>query len=59
MCGVGGVATGTLELTVGSEKSLLRTGDAAVYQADLPHAYRNLGNAEALLYVVIGYASGG
>ncbi len=49
------VATGTLELIVGTEKTLLGTGDAAVYQADLPHAYRNLGNAEALLYVVIGY----
>jgi quercetin dioxygenase-like cupin family protein len=53
------VATGTLELTVGREKTLLRTGDAAVYQADQPHAYRNLGNAEALLYVVIGYRSRG
>jgi transcriptional regulator with XRE-family HTH domain len=50
------VAAGTLELTVGGEQCVLATGDAAVYQADMPHAYRNMGNAEALLYVVIGYA---
>jgi mannose-6-phosphate isomerase-like protein (cupin superfamily) len=32
-----------LELTINSEKHLLRAGDSFYFPSDLPHAYRNPG----------------
>jgi transcriptional regulator with XRE-family HTH domain len=49
------VATGSLELTVGGDRALLVQGDAILFQADVPHTYRNPGNGEAILYLVMTY----
>jgi quercetin dioxygenase-like cupin family protein len=35
---------------------VLRTGDAIVFEADSPHVYRNAGEGEALMYLVMTYA---
>jgi transcriptional regulator with XRE-family HTH domain len=40
---VGFVVEGQLELTINSEKHLLRAGDSFYFPSDLPHAYRNPG----------------
>jgi transcriptional regulator with XRE-family HTH domain len=50
------VSAGQVEIEVGAERSALSPGDALVFQADVPHAYRNGGGAEALLYLVMTYA---
>lgn len=49
------VAAGSLELTIGGERAILVQGDAILFQADVPHTYRNPGNAEAVLYLVMTY----
>jgi transcriptional regulator with XRE-family HTH domain len=49
------VANGSLEITIGGERALLVQGDAILFQADVPHTYRNPGNAEAILYLVMTY----
>lgn len=50
------VTTGTLEMTVGSSRYLLSTGDAILFEADVPHRYRNPANSEAVMYLVMTYA---
>ncbi len=49
------VATGSLELTIGGEVALLVQGDAILFQADVPHSYRNPGTGETILYLVMTY----
>jgi transcriptional regulator with XRE-family HTH domain len=49
------VTTGTLEMTVGAERHMLSTGDAIMFEADVPHAYRNPGETELLMYLVMTY----
>lgn len=49
------VTTGTLEMTVAGERHLLATGDAILFEADVPHQYRNPGNTELLMYLVMTY----
>ena len=34
----------------------LRAGDAILFVADVPHTYRNVGAAEAVMYLVMTYA---
>jgi len=51
------VTSGTLELTVNGERHRLETGDAILFEADVPHAYRNLGTATAILYLVMTYTN--
>lgn len=46
---------GRLEIVVGSESRILEPGDAVFFAADCPHAYRNLSNETALLYLVMTY----
>jgi quercetin dioxygenase-like cupin family protein len=42
---------------VGSEKpQTLAEGDAVLFEADVPHVYRNLVASEAVLYLVMTYA---
>lgn len=48
----GSVAVGTS----GEPPVVLSAGDAVVFDADVPHSYRNLGNEEAVLYLVMTYA---
>ncbi|HEY5961039.1 MAG TPA: XRE family transcriptional regulator, partial [Polyangiaceae bacterium] len=50
------VAKGSLEVTAGGEPTLLATGDALIFRADLPHRYHNPGSSEAIVYMVITYA---
>jgi quercetin dioxygenase-like cupin family protein len=51
------VNAGALELTVGSERRVLGPGDAVIFEADVPHVYRNPEEGkEALMYLVMTYA---
>ncbi len=50
------VAKGTVEITAGREPpNALAEGDAIVFEADVPHSYRNVGSSEAVLYLVMTY----
>lgn len=51
------VAKGIVEITAGAEKPLtLAEGDAILFEADVPHIYKNLSADEAVLYLVMTYA---
>ena len=50
------VAKGSVEIVVGAETHELDAGDAILFEADQPHVYRNVGNSEAVLYLVMTYA---
>lgn len=50
------VARGTVEIVAGSERPVtLSEGDAILFEADVPHSYRNLGAEEAVIYLVMRY----
>ncbi len=49
------VSKGTVEIGVGTEHHVLETGDAILFEADVPHHYRNVGQIEALMYLVMTY----
>lgn len=50
------VAKGLIEIVVGREPPVqLDEGDAIDFLADVPHSYRNLGTAPAVLYLVMSY----
>jgi quercetin dioxygenase-like cupin family protein len=50
------VVRGTVEITLGHERpATLSEGDAILFEADVPHSYRNLTSAEAVLYLVMTY----
>ena len=49
------VASGSLELTVDSERFHLKEGDAIHFVADVPHEYRNPGLVETHMYLVMTY----
>ncbi|MBM4281351.1 MAG: helix-turn-helix domain-containing protein [Deltaproteobacteria bacterium] len=51
------VASGRLELKIGSETLQLHKGDAVNFAADQPHSYVNLGSEECWLYLVMNYAT--
>lgn len=50
------VTTGALEMVVGGERHKLAAGDAILFEADVPHAYRNPGEVETRMYLVMTYA---
>jgi len=50
------VASGGLEISFAQRTHRLATGDAIQFEADLPHAYTNTGEAEAVMYLVMTYA---
>jgi transcriptional regulator with XRE-family HTH domain len=50
------VTNGCLEMRVGDVRHLLATGDAILFEADVPHEYRNPGDTEAVIYLVMTYA---
>ncbi len=50
------VSRGEVELEVGGRREALDTGDAIVFEADVPHVYRNRGHGEAVMYLVMTYA---
>ncbi|MCS3451237.1 MULTISPECIES: helix-turn-helix domain-containing protein [Bradyrhizobium] len=50
------VAKGVVEITAGLDKpQTLAEGDAILFEADVPHVYRNLVASEAVLYLVMTY----
>lgn len=51
------VFQGTVELCLGEETHLLSLGDSLRFRADQPHAYRNVGEGEAALSMLIYYAN--
>jgi len=51
------VNTGCVEVEVDGVAHRLEAGDAIRFRADVPHAYRNPGAAEALAYLVMTYAT--
>lgn len=54
------IAEGSVEITVGRESpERLEKGDAIDFLADVPHSYRNLGDAPAALFLVISYSEPG
>jgi transcriptional regulator with XRE-family HTH domain len=50
------VARGTVEIEVQGKKELLSTGDAMVFEADVPHVYRSKADGESVMYLVMTYA---
>ncbi len=50
------VHAGRCELSVEGEKFMLDTGDAVIFEADVPHVYRNPDAKEARMYLVMTYA---
>lgn len=50
------VTTGTIEIDVAGDTHRLETGDSILFEADTPHAYRNAGKSEAVMYLVMTYA---
>lgn len=50
------VVEGDVEIVVAGEATSLSKGDAIVFEADVPHAYKNKGAREALMYLVMTYA---
>ncbi|WP_044239825.1 helix-turn-helix domain-containing protein [Chondromyces apiculatus] len=50
------VHEGSVEISVGSERQRLDPGDAILFEADVPHSYRNAGAGEAVMYLVMTYA---
>lgn len=50
------LSAGAVEITVGTTAYRLETGDAILFTADVPHAYRNPGSVEAVMYLAMSYA---
>ena len=50
------VTAGSVEISVAAADYTLKTGDAILFMADVPHAYRNIGPVEAVMYLVMTYA---
>ena len=50
------VSRGNVEIEAGGTSHPLGPGDAVVFEADSPHTYRNPGDVEALMYLVMTYA---
>ena len=50
------VTQGTLEIDAHGDTHRLEAGDAIVFEADVPHVYRNVGDREVIVYLVMTYA---
>jgi transcriptional regulator with XRE-family HTH domain len=50
------VAKGSIEIAVGGERHRLGAGDAIQFGAETAHEYRNRGEFEAVMYLVMTYA---
>lgn len=50
------VVEGVVEIAIAGDVRRLEEGDAIVFQADVPHTYRNVGSKDALMYLVMTYA---
>lgn len=47
---------GAVEITIALDRRALAAGDAILFEADVPHSYRNAGRVEAVMYLVMTYA---
>ncbi len=47
---------GTVEIDVSGDTHKLEAGDSILFEADTPHAYRNVGRIEDVMYLVMTYA---
>ena len=50
------VTSGAVQIAVESVVHELQTGDAIFFGADVPHAYRNVGPTDAVMYLVMSYS---
>lgn len=50
------VTGGQVEIQAGGEVHKLSTGDAILFEADKPHSYKNTGDSDATMYLVMTYA---
>ncbi len=50
------VTAGSIEIDVAGDTHRLEAGDSILFEADTPHAYRNAGRTEAVMYLVMTYA---
>lgn len=50
------VSAGTVEIDIAGESHRLEAGDSILFEADSPHAYRNAGRGEAVMFLVMTYA---
>jgi transcriptional regulator with XRE-family HTH domain len=50
------VSAGQIEIDVAGDTHRLDTGDSILFEADVPHLYRNPGRGEAVMYLVMTYA---
>lgn len=50
------VTSGAVEIDVAGETHRLSAGDSILFEADSPHAYRNPGKGDAVMYLVMTYA---
>jgi transcriptional regulator with XRE-family HTH domain len=50
------VSAGRVEIRVGPSVRMLGTGDAILFEADVPHVYRNPDATEAVMFLVMTYA---
>jgi transcriptional regulator with XRE-family HTH domain len=50
------LTAGSLEIDVAGDTHRLEAGDSILFEADTPHAYRNPGRVEAVMYLVMTYA---
>ena len=53
------VNAGSLEVTVGAERHVLATGDSILFEADVPHQYKNPGSILCVMYLVMTYTEKG
>ena len=50
------VTSGSVEIDRGEEHHVLNAGDAILFEADVAHVYRNTGNVDAVMFLVMTYA---
>jgi quercetin dioxygenase-like cupin family protein len=50
------VAAGSVEIEVAGKRHVLHADDAILFGADVPHTYRNRGDKDAVMYLVMIYA---
>lgn len=53
------VSRGALDLTLADEEHHLAAGDAIVFEADVPHVYRNRGRTELVMFLIMTYRDQG
>jgi transcriptional regulator with XRE-family HTH domain len=50
------VNQGLVEIQIGNERHPLHKDDAILFEADVVHVYRNVGDVEAVMYLVMTYS---